>query len=247
MKIQSGRLQASLSRTRARNSSGFTLVELMVVVAIIGILAAVAIPQYQKFQARSRQAEAQTLLGSIYASEATIIGSKGSYTGCLADAGYSVEGSSRYYVTGFSAAAAGAALCGPNNNLSCAATDWTGGVVTTPCTQAVSNVGWNAALNASPNNFSATLMTNRTLAQTVGDDLADGGPGAITAGRLSGASGANFSTSIDPAPALAAGATYVRNGFYIAGAVGNISSTSPRLDIWVINNTKTIVNTQPGI
>ena len=49
-----------------RRPSGFTLIELMVAVAIVGLLSSVAIPTYQNFQLRSRQTERTLLLEVIH-------------------------------------------------------------------------------------------------------------------------------------------------------------------------------------
>jgi type IV pilus assembly protein PilA len=45
---------------------GFTLIELMIVVAIIGILAAIAIPNFNRFQNKAKQSEAKTNLKALY-------------------------------------------------------------------------------------------------------------------------------------------------------------------------------------
>lgn len=48
-----------------RNSKGFTLIELMIVIAIIGILAAIALPAYAKYMARARFTEVTTALDGV--------------------------------------------------------------------------------------------------------------------------------------------------------------------------------------
>lgn len=47
------------------NKKAFTLIELLVVVLIIGVLAGVAVPQYQKSVMRARLAEAETMMRSV--------------------------------------------------------------------------------------------------------------------------------------------------------------------------------------
>ena len=77
-------------------AKGFTLVELMIVVAIIGILSAVAIPNFMKFQAKSRQSEAKTNLKGFHTSMVSFFAEKNKYPDTLTKAGFKTEGNNIY-------------------------------------------------------------------------------------------------------------------------------------------------------
>ena len=75
---------------------GFTLIELMIVVAIIGILAAIAIPNFNRFQAKSKQSEAKTNLKGIFTAAKARFAEKDNYGGTFVLIGYAPERNNRY-------------------------------------------------------------------------------------------------------------------------------------------------------
>ena len=66
-----------------KRREGFTLIELMIVVAIIGILAAIAIPNFLKFQLRSKTGEAKANLAAIRTAEEGYFSEYGIYVGTV--------------------------------------------------------------------------------------------------------------------------------------------------------------------
>lgn len=86
------------------SESGFTLVELMIVVAIIGVLSAVAVPNFKKYQAKAKTSEAKVQLAAAYTAQQAFYGDFGIYGNCLRYMGFDParESQNRYFAIGFS-------------------------------------------------------------------------------------------------------------------------------------------------
>lgn len=80
--------------------NGFTLVELMVVVAIIGILSTVAIPNFKRYQAKAKTSEAKLELSALYTAETSFMADYDTFASCLNTMGLTPPARG-YYSYGF--------------------------------------------------------------------------------------------------------------------------------------------------
>jgi len=153
------------------NRHGFTLVELMVVVAIIGILAALGVPQFQKFQAKAKQSEAKTILAAIYSAEKSYQAEQNTYTACLAQIGVASDSAIRHYASGFNLGNPPAATCGPAGGASCLGYGWTAtGAASASCVNADTFVTATRRANmaagtstAAQSDLAGSTVTNTTF------------------------------------------------------------------------------------
>jgi type IV pilus assembly protein PilA len=210
-----------------RKEQGFTLIELMVVVAIIGVLAAVAVPNFQTYQAKAKTTEAKVQLSAAYTAMQSMQSDYNSYGSCLQYAGYNphADSAGRYYGVGFEANNAAA---------NTVVTDAGGG----GC--AATNRYYFPPGKCVRSGSVASTDLGGTCGNIVGVEATQSGTiptgGLCVGGAAFGTIGANSCTVIESA--------------FVVGAVGFIDARKAlavaSLDSWTLNSNKNLIQTQAG-
>jgi len=87
-----------MSKLIRKSNKGFTLIELMIVVAIIGILAAIAIPNFLRFQLKSKSSEGKVNIAAIRTAQESYLAEFGSYVNATASPAGDLGASKQTYI-----------------------------------------------------------------------------------------------------------------------------------------------------
>ena len=229
------------------NQRGFSLVELMVVVAIIGILASIAIPNYQKFRRKAQQSGAKSALSGVFTAERTFTAEWSFGATDFNQIGYQQEGANLYNVGWETNATSG--------DWNATATGKTGKGAkhpsykgpqppSTPVTKTGGALGGAISLaNAKFESCPSPTGLHTSCAGSESCDLS-GSSCTFNNGGVStctGTCGSAVSSLIVPGN----GTSRQSVDTFTIGAAANIGTSDD--DLWTINQNKDLVNVQSGI
>ncbi len=233
-----------------KRQEGFTLVELMVVVAIIGLLSAVAIPNFKKYQAKSKSSEAKLHLSAMYTAEQSFFSDYNIYSNCLRYMGYdpSGEAGSRYYVTGFpqvtaainATAFASAVNSGLNSGAFIAGT-----TATINGLSIIQNATGGCPIGGAPVDGQTLFLAAKMIGTAVATAaFAGAGSATLASGIASGESGDTTLTT-DGIGSQATDATMAFRAV-AAGIIDSDNILATNASVWVINENKLLMNPRTG-
>jgi prepilin-type N-terminal cleavage/methylation domain-containing protein len=198
------------------SNKGFSLIELLIAVVIVGVLSTVGVPQYRKMVFKSKKSEAQIILGTIFTAESAFFNEYGAYGNNLRKMGASIDGS-QWYVGGF------------NNAASATCTSFlTAGI--TPTTALVATV---------PSFYAADPLPGGLIG--LGIDAA----GQLTGTRQICQTSATYRVDNSVSPRIFT-AFASANLISSDAAATCVSAGSPNCDIWQITHLNSITNTSDG-
>jgi len=243
-------------QARPLGRKGFTLVELLIVVAIIGVLSTIGVPTFRRMIQKSKKSEAKVNLGGIYTAEQAFVAEYGTFGNNLGRMGYETDGKpdQMTYTLGFftngcvpgafrtagtvtpaSTAGAGAALAAAYPNY------YVNQEATSPFFLIQSAYGpHSAAVKNVQTDLTASVLQMTSCFTAGGTDFV--GPG-LTNGRTYGTTtneaGSATATDLNRFVAMAAGV--------IAPGVPKSAPPSTDTDVWAIDDTREMLNRRDGI
>jgi type II secretory pathway pseudopilin PulG len=174
-----------MSKFRRGPNWGFTTIEAMVTVAMIGIVAALTVPRYQHMVDKSKQSGAVIGLTSVYVAEKNFAAENHSYTTCIGAIGVKGSGGIQWYSYGINGKAVQNS-CGISANQQCNVSAWDEGAIVATCTVQVAG---NDYVSADRANSASTPIAGADQLAALSTDITATSFVARAAGNIGAVSG----------------------------------------------------------